>query len=226
MFERIDKNHVMTGREQIPDNVIEHEELFTLGFGDAGTVKQTVGTRQTTDTNPPVICIHIRTGSRTEVNVGYSVLADLMAKIMYKGKYSIAVSRVPWARVGDEGNILENSGLTNDNPLVTFLSADGKDPRKGFTRKGYVKTPEGWRLGDVEVPPRPDGGYPPNTDLFWTFRWIRETGGNIPPLDITYHGTDEPEYGGEQLIANHNMVEAGVAIPFQLGDLTGVFIPD
>jgi len=109
-MERIDSKTVMVGRDETAENILEHNELFGLDFGKAGTIKQTIGQRQTGDINPTHICIHFRTGDRTEVNVGYSVMQSMMERVMYKGKFTCMVSEQPWAHAGDEGNLFEYNG--------------------------------------------------------------------------------------------------------------------
>ena len=84
-MERINKHAVMPGREHIPENVMEFEEVFGVKFGAAATVKQTMGARTRPAETPGTVCIHFRTGNLTETNVGFGMVMSVMAMTILKG---------------------------------------------------------------------------------------------------------------------------------------------
>lgn len=208
--------------------VLEHADVFGVAFGAAATVKQYLGDRNRMAENQNVVCVHFKTGDLTETSAGYKMTLSGMALVMFRGKFSMAISETPWAEKGDPANI------TDGDHAMTFVSGDGKDPRAGATKQGFVPSPNGgYHMGEVNIAPRPDGGLRPNTDYYITLRFATAEGGT-PVLNLTYIGTDDAEHGGEVAIEPGSEpaqppvevdVDLSGAIPMSFGPMTGVFIP-
>ena len=218
-MKRITKHQIATYRGETDENIFDQEEVFGLPFGAAGLVRQTFGTEDTSK-NSGTICIKLKTGNLSEVNVGYAFRFGNMARIILKGVWYMTISEKPWSRKGDEGVIVEG-----EYDVMNFLSADGKDPREGLTKKGYVPNGRGYHMADIPMPPRPDGGYKPNMEYYLTVRAKFEDG-QINPISFSYHGSDDEGDGGEQLILNEDLFDTSEAIPMSFGDMSGVFIAD
>ncbi len=232
-MERLSKFAVMPGREEIPANIMEHDELFGVPFGAAAKVKQHMGDRRRPMETPGTVCIHFHTGNVTEVNVGYTMVMSAMAMIILKDVYDRMISTTPWAHIGDDDNVIEGN-------TMTYVSADGKDPRKGFTRSGIVPKPGGGvMLGLIEVPPRADGGLAPDTDYYFTQRAPHNDGKIVNVSNVEYSGTDDSEHGGEVDIVSAApdvvvipsdevlVILAGAletAVPMTFGSSSGVYI--
>ena len=143
-----------------------------------------------------------------------------MASVLLEGVWKLYIAKTPWA-TEDSDNVV------GGEKAMTFLSGDGKDPQKNLFRSGYIKSDSGgWKMDNrIPVVPRHDGGLRPDTDYYVTLRGIK-TEGNIQPINIMYVGTDDVEHGGEVLITNDELIQAGVAVPMTFGLKSGVFIPD
>ena len=220
-MQRLNKHQIATVRGETDENIFDQEEVFGVPFGAAGLVRQTFGSDDPSQ-NSGTICIRLKTGNLSEVNVGYEFRFSNMSRIILKGVWYMTVSEAPWSRKGDAGIVAEG-----EYDVMNFLSADGKDPREGYTRKGYVPSPAGggYAMGDIDMPPRPDGGYRPNMEYYLTVRCKFEDG-LINPITFSYRGSDDEEHGGEQLILNEDLFDKSEAIPMSFGDMNGVFIPD
>ncbi len=228
-MERLNKFGVMPLRGETMENVLQHQAVFGLAFGAVGDVKQFMGDRYRPAENAGVICIEFRTGNVSETDVGYRHVMSEMARLM-SGKLGMYIADHPWAHAGDDGNIVEG-----ESSCMTFVSSDGKDPRGATTKYGYVRALTGWRMSEIAVPARPDGGLRPETTYWLTFRRLDRVEGSLPALNILYHGTDDPEHGGEQRIFYGTfpelpdvLDEATGAVPMfsPLTGLPGIFIPD
>ena len=189
-MERLSKFAVMPVRGEVAENILVFGNVYPgLNFGDVGNVKQYFGDRYRTAENPGVICIAYDTGDSTEVEIGFRMVLSNMGLLM-SGDLALIQSDHPWAQLGDEGNVTEwvtkNGEIGVTGTGITFLSADGKDPREGTTKVGYVPREggTGYVLGRVSVPPRPDGGLRPRTRMYVTLRRTDRTDGNLPPLNL------------------------------------------
>jgi len=226
-MERLSRYAVMPVRGEIDANILEFEDVYGVAFGAVGTVNQTFGHKDRQAENAGVVCIHFKTGNRTETNVGFGIFASMMEAALGINRDTI-ISNHPWAFRGEDGNIIE-TGDDTKGTCTTFLSGDGVDPRGPTTKQGYIQGPSGYQMGTIEVPAR-TGGLKPDTDYWVTYRRTNRTDGNLPPISLKYYGSDDPEHGGEVLIDLPDPVApvtgGGEAMRFTLGELKGVFIPD
>ena len=222
-MERIDKNTIMPLRGETEENILEFEDVFGVKFGAAAKIRQNMGVRNRDSENPGVICIHFKTGNVTEINVGFTTVMSPMAFVIYKDILKLIISDHPWAFPDEAGNVIEDN-----QSVMTFVSGDGKDPRKNHFTMGYGPKPGGgYGMVKIPTPPRPDGGLKPNTDYYFTYRLPRNDG-DIFAQNIQYRGTDEEEYGGEVKIDLTPLTGELTGYQVDLGVFggKGVFIPD
>jgi len=179
-----------------PGEVLEFEDVFPgKKFGEPGRIKQLIGHRiryyssNQQEPNSNSICIHFKTGLRTETNVGWYLGGTSIQGI--GDNIDLIIAEAPFALSDDP---------TRVEPNVTFLSADGRDPQKNATQ--MVSNPNGPGMMSAPVLARPDGGFKPDTDYYVTYRWRGQPyKGLYPPIAIQYYGTDDPEHGGERLLS-------------------------
>ncbi len=217
-MERISKGAIMPGRDEIPENILDHKAVYGVEFGAPAIVEQMMGDPSRKDENPGVVCIRIKTGPLSETNVGYYPVFSMMAEAFFRGKLQMMYSTKPWAHYGDPDNVVEGN-------CMTFISEDGIDPLGGTSVMGFGSS---GKMARRNKTPRPDGGLKPNTYYYFTYR-LPDTPHGIPPHTIAYKGTDDAKHGGEQLIKlmPADIPEEGLdVVRVNLGFGWGTFIPD
>ena len=204
-FKRLTRFAILPNRGETAENILEFNDVWNVDFGDVGIIKQHMGDSRHNKENPQAVCIHFRTGNTTEVEVGFRTTQTMYGFII-GAKRNMILSDHPWAKAGDEGNIKEALLGDHTQSVVTYVSNNNRDPRGSTKGSGYG--PDGKGVVETSSPPRPNGtGLKPNTDYYVTHRYVDKNNNPIPqkdiayPMTVTYVGTDDPENGGEQIIA-------------------------
>lgn len=201
--------------------ILDHEEVFGIKWGEPGRKKISFGDRRRPDDNPAIICIRFRTPGHTELGSGYSGTTSNMD--MLAGKRRMVFSTVPYDLDNEDAIAATNYPWGGD--LTAFVSDEGvKDP--GGPRPGHLgHDPLTGKMVILPASPRP--GLKDRMEYFCTYGRTDRTTGPLPPLTLMYIGSDDGKSGGEVIIVPDDIADGGVSgIPMTFGDMTGLFIPD